>query len=254
MKISVYYCFPRSGGTLLNQCLLCHPDNLVLSEVNPAGSVMAPLRQATEWFGLPLADASEEDNPSDYAEAVTQIHQTALETGRRLIIRDWTGANFLDGLSPWLGRASGQLEQRLYLERLGFTLRECAFVRRSHATYRSLVKHIPECAELSVEQFVDVYRAFLAQIQTMPRFTLENFTANPAKELAAICEKLDAAQPGPDFATNFAQVKEVNGNNTLARPPESASWQQIEKIASTPPAEAPAPFAELDELAGFTRS
>ena len=52
-EVSVYYCFARSGGTLINRCLGCIPGNLVLSEVNPMGSIATVESQATRlaWFG-----------------------------------------------------------------------------------------------------------------------------------------------------------------------------------------------------------
>ena len=55
------FCFLRSGGTLLNRCLGCLPNTIVLSEVNPLGGgtgaavqATTPFEQARKWYGIEL--------------------------------------------------------------------------------------------------------------------------------------------------------------------------------------------------------
>ena len=251
MIVSVYYCFPRSGGTLLNQCLLCHPHNMVLSEINPAGSVHSPLEQASQWFGMPAPREQSQLGDSAYIDAIKRIGDFAGSTQRKLVIRDWTGINFLPHLTPWNGAASEQVEQRLYLRRAGFELRECLFLRRSEATYRSLVRSIPECAKLSASEFARIYRAYLAQTHDMTRFNLEAFSQSPAAQLARICEVLDIAMPAPGFEQEFAQQHKVTGNTGLSTSPGSARWKSIVSQAAEPTTKSSPLFAELDAIAGY---
>ena len=37
VMVTVMLCFARSGGTVLNRCLGCLPDIVIMSEVNPLG-------------------------------------------------------------------------------------------------------------------------------------------------------------------------------------------------------------------------
>ena len=252
MKISVYYCFPRSGGTLLNQCLLCDPQNVVLSEVNPAASVIHPAQQAHDWFNLfPDPATTARLMNSSYNDAVQAIAEACATTGKHLCLRDWSGPNFVPELSPWVDQASLQLEQRIYLQFAKFELRELVFLRRSQAVFDSLRKNVPECAEFTVKQFEAAYRSFLTRTQGMPRFFLEEFIQNSSGQLKSICAQLDLSF-APDFSTRFASQTKLTGNNTLPKPSPSSQWTEIKSPNSPPEMTSfQTVFGDLDLLAGY---
>ncbi|MDB6093575.1 MAG: hypothetical protein JWM32_1137 [Verrucomicrobia bacterium] len=256
--ISVIYCYPRSGGTLLSQCILCEPNNIVLSEVNPAGSVVPVEAQAAEWFHLLTESESKALAGLSYLEKIREICQRTRRAGFGLCLRDWTGINFLDGISPWHGRPSYILEQRFYARRGGLDVKEIAFVRRSEAVYASIRGNIPELANLAPEDFVESYEKYLMAITDVPKFFLEDFITRKGEILAKICNAL-GLRFAAEFEKRFHEIKTVTGNTTLPNPAASASWSTIRtksrpektrKAAESLPA---AKATELDRLAGYTQ-
>lgn len=258
-KISVIYCFPRSGGTLLNQCLLCEPTNVVLSEVNPAGSVLPAEKQAAEWFHLlasrEMADCAE----LPYLEKISLIHHRAQAAGRNLCLRDWTGVNFLANISPWLGIPSQRLEQHVYLARAGFELHEVALLRRSQAVYHSILQNIPELKELTPKDFAATYRTYLEQLTKIKKYHLENLIRDKQTVLHNLCTDLLLSYAS-DFEARFHTISTVTGNNTLPKLPVSAGWTSIHNDAPHASDRVIAKrsranlFEELDKLAGYQPS
>lgn len=255
--ISIIYCFPRSGGTLLNQCLLCAPANVVFSEINPAGSVLDPEEQAAAWFKVLTPPQAAALKYAAYLEKISVIHRQTLQAGRRLCIRDWTGLNFLPHTSTWVGEPSLQLEQRLYLQRAGYRLREIVLLRRSQAVYDSIRQNIPEYHDLPLPAFAKAYRAYLGHIAGVDRFFLEELTRDRQTAVRAVSDLLQL-EYAADFENRFHLVTSVTGNTTLLRRPESASWTSIRSHAKSPVTTPPltdAPsrelFAGLDNFAGY---
>lgn len=253
--LAVLYCFPRSGGTLLNQCLLCHPGNAVLSEVNPAGSVIEPEIQARDWMQLLSPTETKEAGGLTYVEKINLISGKAQTAGLVLCLRDWSGINFLTGISPFAGRPSGHLEQRIYLRNEGYALRELALVRRTLPLYQSLKKHVPELAGMQRDDFIRCYRAYLNSIQKIRIIHLEEFTLRQEVSMRAICQHLGLGF-AEDFPEKFHTNTHVTGNTTLPTPPESAGWKNIRSLPESPAAGSRSKpvdpkFAELDHLAGY---
>lgn len=249
--ISVIYCFPRSGGTLLNQCLLCHSRNVVLSEVNPAGSVVEPDIQAAEWFGILKPREAEALHYRTYLDKLAVISDQAARAGRSLCVRDWPAVNFLTSISAGSGVPSELLEQRIYLREAGYQLREVALVRRSEAVFNSIRKHIPELRSFSIKAFARAYRAYLEQIATVKKYHLEDLVKNQQSIVSNICSDLGLAY-APDFIKRFYRIKHVTGNTTLPKPADSARWTTIRAAESK--ASANRTFQELDLLAGYAHA
>lgn len=255
-SLAVFYCFPRSGGTLLNQCLLCSPANVVLSEVNPAWSVIEPEKQAADWFGLLEAADCTRLAAASYLEKIEAIRERAEAAGRSLCIRDWPGINFLPPVSTWPARPSLQLEQRLYLQKAGYQLKEIALLRRSQAVYESIQAHIMELQEMTVTGFATAYALYLEQITDVKKFYLETLIRQKTEAIRAISTALGLAY-AEDFQDRFHLITSVTGNNTLLKRPASAQWTSI-RANDTQPAMPPplsrehrALFDHLDHLAGY---
>jgi len=253
-SIAVFYCFPRSGGTLLNQCLLCAPGTVVLSEINPSSSVIPIEQQAAEWFQLLNPTEAADLANRTYLEKISRVYDRTNAAQKSLCVRDWCGINFLAHISPWLGVPSQVLEQRLYLQHGGYELREIALVRRSAAVYRSLHENIPELAALTVEEFGAAYRSYLRQLSSVKKYQLEHLTSASSAVLKSICADLKMPFPS-GFETRFHTITTVTGNNTLPTPPASARWTAIQGTSKTgnqqPSAEHLEIFEGLDQLAGY---
>ena len=253
--IAIFYCFPRSGGTLLSQCLLCAPRNVVFSEINPAGSMVEPEKQAAEWFDLAGKGEVRSLSRRSYIEKIALFARRCKTAKKHLCIRDWPAINFVPDVSPLSPCPSGLLEQQLYLRRAGYPLHEAALVRRSQTMYDSLRHHIPSLRNLSPTRFASAYKAYLQALGGIPRFQLEQLQACPEPVLREICTVL-GLDFAPDFASRFHLETRVTGNNTLPEPPPSAGWETIQRqpACTQGPASTPAMqqcFAELDLLAGY---
>ena len=94
MSVVVMICFARSGGTVLNQCLGCLPNIVILSEVNPVGGgggrgpvwFQTVQAQAEHWYGIKL-------EANDFAESILELEKVCEDTGRHLVVRDWSFVN-----------------------------------------------------------------------------------------------------------------------------------------------------------------
>ncbi len=253
--ISVLYCFPRSGGTLLSQCLLCAPATVVLSEVNPAASFLPVEQQASAWFGLITAKEAAALEARTYLEKVTFLARRCAKKKRRLCVRDWVAINFVPGLTPLAPEASGVLEQRLFLRDAGFEVTEAVLLRRSEQVFRSMRRHIPGFQSYPLREFAQHYRGYLRAVADIPRFQLEELTAKPADTLRRICAALRLDFP-PRFQSQFHRQEHVTGNNTLPLKPASASATRIESLPTPTTGVKSSPreralFASLDALAGY---
>jgi hypothetical protein len=255
--LAVLYCFPRSGGTLLNQCLLCARNNVVLSEVNPAGSVIEPEIQAANWFGLITSQMARQLGRKIYHEKIKAIHSKCEATRQKLCVRDWPGVNFLPHVSPWIPAPSMVLEQKIYLQGAGFDLREAVLLRRSESIFHSIRAHIPKMGQLPIKAFAEGYLAYLEQTKGMTRFYLEELTRNRTKVVHKICYLLNLDFDA-GFEKKFYQVQTVSGNTTLPHLPASAHWKSIHNTtgihsSSRDNPKAVALFNKLDALAGYKR-
>lgn len=229
-----------------------------MSEVNPARSVIPPGEQATKWFGL-FSDAEGTDLVNrTYVDQIKEIAAQTAKTSRNLVIRDWVGINYLQGISDWVPLPSNVLEQRIYLSHAGFKLREVRMLRRSAAVYQSLVQNIEGCARLSVDEFAKIYTQFLQHTAHAQTLHFEAFTRSPKQQLAHLCKLLDVDEP-ERFEDRFYLETRVTGNTTIGTNPKSAKWKSIhterqlpEQANAHPDASSQSmAFRELDRIAGY---
>ena len=250
LNISVFYSFGRSGSTLLNQCLGCHSNNAVLSEVNPACSYRSVAWQAYHWLGL----ISENDLPGfsrlTYAQQVTELARLCLQQQRHLIVRDWSTVNFLANVSSGI-EPSYVLEQEFYLKNIEqLNCRQMVFTRRSSGAFHSLRTRFPQYHSLPVEEFARSYLNYAQSVCRFPIFHLEDFTARPAHWLTNICECLDVAY-AKDFQEKFADYKDCSGNITIGKDTFSKTSRMITPVTSSESV-APHPLlTEADALLGY---
>ena len=181
MSVVVMMCFARSGGTLLNQCLGCLPQVVVLSEVHPLGGGRGrgPVwfdtvkDQAREWYQIDVKS----DN---FAEGVQELEQICELTARQLVVREWTFINFM----PYENNGWNPPNRLLTLEALE---KKCevipfAFVRDSIDVW---ISHGSPAADDFFEQYLRYVETLCAK--KIPIFKYEDFCKNPAVILRDLC-------------------------------------------------------------------
>jgi hypothetical protein len=207
--VVVMIAFARSGGTILNQCLGSLPDVVMISEVNPLGggagdrgpdSFTTVRAQAEHWYQI----AVESDA---FADSVQELEQACLDSGKHLVIRDWSLVNFL----PHRLNAHNPPHRLLTLEALAgrCELLTFAFVRDSIDVWIS--RGAPDANE-----FFGHYLKYVKAVQGLPTFKYEDFCSNPARVIRQICDLtgLEYSESWRDYRS----FKTVHGDVQTARP------------------------------------
>ena len=249
-SIPVFYSFARSGGTLVNQLLGVHPNCLVLSEVNPAGSFKPVAEQAIEWLDLVTPEEAAELATMPYRRQIVLLRERAAARGRLLVVRDWVTANFLPRTSPRL-TPSGALEQSLYLERAGLEPVAWVVSRRAGAVYQSILANFAHLKDLSAEAFGEAYLAYARAVAHFPRLHMESLRAAPEAGVRKLFEAfgLDTS-PIPDVLRDFHEFRKCTGNTTLEGRGGSADSRSVLPPEQPPETKHPA-LAEADALLGY---
>ncbi len=219
MSIALMTCFARSGGTVLNRCLGCLPDVVILSELHHLGggtgrdgeALRTVHDQAWEWYGIELRH-------DEFIEALCELHDICKRQGKRLVLRDWVSADFIphrfNGYEP-----GGRLTTLPALgERLD--VRPFAFVRDGIDVWIS--RRCPDPVE-----FFAQYRRYAEAIveSGMPIFRYEDFCRKPEPTMRRICEAGDL--PYSDAFRDYESFAKVNGDVQLGRPSRGVRQGEI---------------------------
>ena len=192
--IAVFYCFARSGGTLINRCLGCIKDNLVLSEVNPHGAFLSLDSQALDWLKLVSSDQFKKFHELDYTQKIRVLNETASALNQHLIIRDWSTLNFLGNVYWEYFSPSMILEQDLYLSNCGLQVNCAVITRQSACVYESIVRCFPDQSHLNVEEFSESYLAYAKAVCNYPVIHFEKFCAEPEVQFQKLCGYLSVKE------------------------------------------------------------
>ncbi len=256
MHIPILFSFARSGGTLVNQLLGVHPDCLILSEVNPAGSVVSVAGQASDWMALIGPTEIEQFEALPYSQQVARLDELARLKNKTLVIRDWVAVNYLPGAAGHEIMPSGLLEQSIYLTHAGYTLRPLVVTRKAAAIYQSIRQNFDQLENLSAENFASSYLAYARAVSDYPRVSLESLQASPREALLYILKTLTLSTAHVDRQlTDFSDFRRCTGNNTLAKPAATTHSRHIthsscDLARGADFAGVPA-FAEADLLMGY---
>ena len=233
ISIPVIYSFARSGGTLVNQLLGVHPDLLILSEVNPAASVVSVARQASDWLNLIEAAEIDQFQELPYAQQITLLDKRAKAKGKALIIRDWVTVNYLSTASGGLIISSCVLEQPVYLARAGYSVMPLVVTRKAQSVYQSLRSNFSHLSDLSVDDFLSAYLSYARAVSSFPRVSLEDIQSAPRETLIQILQALGFSLDYIDMQLEmFADFRRCTGNNTLVVPSASSHLRQIVPLSS----------------------
>jgi len=205
MAVTVMLCFARSGGTLLNQCLGCLPNVVILSEINPLGggwgvrgkeSYTTVRSQAEHWYGIDLSS-------DDFAEGILELDKICQRHGKHLIVRDWSFVDFF----PHDANGFNPPNRFLTLDALRgrCDLHPFGFVRDAIDVWISRGTPDPEEFFLYYKCYVDALRSL-----DVPIFKYEEFCRDPRKVIQCICEcvRLEYSES----FWQYASFKKVNGD------------------------------------------
>lgn len=215
-QLAILYSLARSGGTVFSRCLACIQGNLMLSEIHPRWSYYDPFSQAHDWFGLITAQEGQAFLAQfgyDYIKAIQFLNARCVERGQRLIIRDWTHVDFFSG--PFPAKPIYRLSQYEALKN-HFDIRHIALIRHPIDTCLSLRK-LPPYKDITTEDFLNRYSAFINQIKPIGYVRYEDFCDNPAPVIESACNTLGLNYSG-DFLENYQQYTTITGDVYVGDP------------------------------------
>lgn len=207
--ITVMLCFARSGGTVLNQCLGCLPDVVIMSEVNPLGggwgiegkdSFTTIKAQAKEWYGIDL-----ESDEDDFEGSAVELSGKC----KHLILRDWTVSNFFPNLGMNLidGKVAFPAPNSfLILDALKdkCELKPFAFVRNSIDVYLSKGGSLPIFATAYLNYVREILRLEISVVR------YEDFCRDPDLVIRDICNY--TGLPYAAVTEKYMSFNTVNGD------------------------------------------
>ncbi len=227
-SIRVIYSFARSGGTLVNRLLGVCPGCSVLSEVNPAASVVPVARQALEWLGLIDVNEIGQFQDLSYAQQISLLVERAQAKRKKLIIRDWVTVNFLPQTLGDMVVPSGILEQPIYLADAGFSIQPLVITRKAKNVYRSIRHNFVHMENLSVKDFGSAYLAYAHAVSEFPKVSLEALQTSPREALIQVMQELGLSIGQVDRQLEtFSDFNKCTGDNTLAVPSKTAQARNI---------------------------
>ncbi|WP_133174612.1 hypothetical protein [Candidatus Methylomirabilis limnetica] len=230
--IPVIYSFARSGGTLVNQLLGVHPDCLVLSEVNPAGSVVPVAMQAADWLGFVETTEVGRFQELPYSQQIALLDARAKSKGKTLIIRDWVTVNYLPGAGGSTMGPSYILEQSVYLARAGYSLQPLVLTRKAKSVYWSIRRNFMHMVNLTVEEFALSYLAYANAVSSFHRISLESLQSAPRETLIQLLQVIGVSIDYVDMQLKtFADFRQCTGNNTLTVPSATSYERHIVQVS-----------------------
>lgn len=204
MAVIVMICFARSGGTVLNQCLGCLPNVVILSEVNPLGggsgkgpvSYQTVKEQAKNWYQIELES-------NIFLENILELEKICADKGQYLVVRDWTFVNFTSLVNNNWNPPNMLLTIEALEGKSNLIL--FAFVRDSIDVWIS--RGTPNAKE-----FFDSYIRYVQAIKerNISIFKYEDFCTNPGNVIREICE-LTGLEYGNSYE-QYTKYDQVNGD------------------------------------------
>lgn len=222
MSVRAMICFARSGGTVLNQCIGSLPNVVILSEVNPlgGGGGQGPVwfqtvkAQAKEWYQINLQS-------EDFVGGILELEQICENSGRSLIVRDWTLVNFFpceeNGWNPPNRLLTLEiLEKRCEINPFVF-VRDSIDVWISRGTPRAR----------------DFFRQYLCYVEAilekkLPIFKYEDFCRKPSVVIRNICGYTGLVYS--DSYKNYASFLNVNGDVQIPRGSRGTKQGEIKPL------------------------
>ncbi|RLB04232.1 MAG: hypothetical protein DRG83_05280 [Deltaproteobacteria bacterium] len=220
MRIVVVINFSRSGGTLLTRILGMLPDIVIASEINPllgatpenqaAAPALALKRQMEAWYGISLFG-------ENFVDVVRNLADRCNDSGKQLIIRDWTHLDFRKGKhNGWRPTYRFRIIEELnnLAELVPF-----AFVRDAIDVYLS--------SGGDLKDFASDYLAYTRELVKLgaPIVKYEDLVSQPDKTVKRICDICDLRY-SEDYK-NFSTNRKCTGDIQLGRTSRGGRQQSI---------------------------
>ena len=188
--------FACTGGTLISKQLAVMPNTQVLSELDPFSQMPRPAFAPSDLIWQLRNSAREVDETllaDIFLSGLSVLYEHATTYGTRLVLRDHTHSHFcVDQHSP--GRPT-------FLQLVQQRFSTCSVLTTRHPldSYLSLrangwVSFSPK----TFDEYCHRYLDFLAAYRGARIFKYEDFVADPAQTIAAICRELQLPF-SPDF-------------------------------------------------------
>jgi len=180
----------RTGGTLFGRCLACMQSVVLLSEIHPRGTrTYNPLDQADRWYGLLTQDDIRwaQNARPDFIEAIALIEKRCRQSGRLLVIRDWSHLDYT-GVPFMHPTYRSGLVQALQSR---FRIRRYATVRHPLDQWISLTKNQVIRERLDPDRYITGFIHFAKMAQEVGFVRYEDFTRTPDPVLKTLCKGLD---------------------------------------------------------------
>lgn len=222
--IPILHSLGRSGGTIISKCLGCMDNVLLLSEIHPKGCSavleafkqiplafsFSPIMQAHAWHDLldfrPYEAQILNVTNQQFLQQIIDIEIAARERGKQIIIRDWSYVDFIGTpfcYPSYLDTLSAALSST-------FQLKHVSLIRDPMDQWLSMQK-LGVCRNVSLEQFLEGYLAFLQAHPSTLLFKYEHFTENPARFLQKLTEVL-SIQYDPTWEDKWRNFTKITGD------------------------------------------
>ncbi len=193
MKPILFFSYARSGGTLMNKCLLNLPNTIVLSEINPTefGEGLWENRpsinhivqqQVKQWYDLEL-------DTKNFDDSILKLISYCSKNKIQLIIRDFSIADFVS--SPLLNnQPNNKLSWLKWMNKHHIRYKCFSLIRQPMDVWIS--QQMPD-----LRIFTIAYTKYLEELKhnQISYFYFEKFTTNPEKELNKILKHLEIKFP-----------------------------------------------------------
>ena len=229
--VRILHNMARSGGTVISRCLGSMDGVVLLSEIHPFGSqVHNPLRQANEWFHLfSSADLRTFQTRSfTFVEAVEEIRRRVEESGRQLVIRDWSHIDFTG--VPFTENPSYRLTTA---EILGqhYRIVHTSTVRHPLDQWLSLnrLKMFNDTPRPQARKFIHGYLRFAEFAMNMGYVRYEDFTLDSDTALRTLCERLQLVFDA-GYKSKWHDYEMITGDNTTPSESPRAAPYRIQSL------------------------
>jgi hypothetical protein len=221
-QLGILHQLARAGGTIINRCLGCMRNIVMLSEVHPSHPQSLrfhPLYQAGQWFDLitpeervTLRENARREGGGNFVRSINLIEERSRSRGRNLLIREFSHADFL--LTP---RTQPVYRSRM-VDELGklYVLRRSAVVRHPLDQWRSMQEYPALRGRCSLEDYLKGHRRFAEMAVEVGFVRYEDFCQDPATTLQQLCGNLGVPFDA-EFAERWMHYDRLNGD--MSRPP-----------------------------------
>ncbi len=213
--VRILHHLARSGGTVISRCLGSMDEVVLLSEIHPYGSqIHNPVQQASEWFHLFTSEELRafQARALTFVEAVEAIRQRVEDSGRLLVIRDWSHLDFTG--VPFTEQPSYRLTTAEVLSQ-HYHIVHTATVRHPLDQWISLNRLIMfnYGPRPQARPFMFGYLRFAELAKKMGYVRYEDFTRDSDAALRLLCERLQLPF-NINYKNKWPHYETITGENT----------------------------------------